>query len=380
MQRSGSGSRMAKPLLRKVGEAARALATREIAVDFEQIPLPVRDASYRKIVNWLRVEAGIALRRRAPWGLPTHVQIEPTTQCNLRCTYCPVGSEEGATGHMDPEVFRSVIDDVAEYALLLILWGWGEPFVCPSVFEMIEYAHRRGIRLVSSTNGHIFQDEGHADAVVRSGLDALIVSLSGTTQEAYKRFRGGRLDHALDGTRKIVEAKRRLGRTTPHLQLSFIVTDYSEGQVSEIAEMARELGVDGLSLKKMNTASVKPRSGPDQALPKDERFRRFRYTAGDDGRLRVKQNPCKALWHCPTLRWDGRINPCAYDFDGERVLGDARHQPLSEIWSGPAYTEMRKAFREDWQGIPICSRCTYAFEGGNYDSIVAEARFFRQPT
>lgn len=364
-------------LRRKLADAARALATREIAIEFERIPLPVRAASYRKVWNWLAVEAGIALRRTAPWGRPTHVQIEPSSRCNLRCTYCPVGTEAGATGHMDAAVFERFVDQVQDHVLLLVLWGWGEPFVCPAVYEMIAYAHRRGLRLVSSTNGHLFAKREHAEAVVRSGLDALIVSLSGTTQEAYRRFRGGQLETALAGVREIVAAKRALGTATPHLQLSFIVTDLSERQIPELKELARTLGVDGLSLKRMNTASVKPDPARvDEALPEDLRLRRFAYH--DDGvtRVRVKDNPCKALWHNPTLRWDGTINPCVYDFDGAHVLGDTRTEPFAAIWSGERYGALRARFRRDWEQIEICSRCTYAYAGGSYTDVVADTWFF----
>lgn len=369
---------MQKALSQKVCQAVTALLRREIPLEFERIPVPVKNASYSKILNWIAVEAGIALRRTRAWGWPTHLQVEFSTKCNLRCTYCPVGSEQGPTGHMDPVVFGRIVDDIERHALLLIMWGWGEPFLCPSIYEMIGYAHRKGIRLVSSTNGHLFTERAHAEGVVRSGLDALIVSLSGTTQEAYHRFRGGRLDTALQGTREIVAAKRRLRSCTPHVQLSFIVTDYSEEQIPDIKRMARELGVDGLGLKKMNTASVKPRPGPDEALPAVEHYRRFSYRDGNDGRVRVRNNPCKALWHSPTLRWDGRINPCAYDFDGEQLLGDATATSFRDIWRGPAYRQMRRKFREDWESIPICNRCTYAYEGGNYTDIVADAWFFDQ--
>jgi radical SAM protein with 4Fe4S-binding SPASM domain len=363
-------------LARKTQDAVRALVQRRIPLEFERIPLPIEGASYRKVLNWIAVEAGIALGRTESWGLPTHIQMEPSSRCNLRCTYCPVGTEAGPTGHMSPETFRKVVDDVSDHALLLVMWGWGEPFVCPSIYEMIDYAHQRGIRLASSTNAHLFVKPQHADSVVRSGLDALILSLSGTTQEAYERFRNGKLDSALAGTREIVAAKRRLGSLSPHLQMSFIVTDYSEAQVPAIKKMAFELGVDGVSLKKMNTASVKPRVGPDEALPTESRYRRFSYTEGDDGRVRVKQNPCKALWQSPTVRWDGRLNPCAYDFDSDYVLGDLKQDSLSQIWRGPQYRKMRGQFRNDWEQIPICSRCTYAFAGGNYDEIVADAYFF----
>ena len=365
-----------RDLRRKAGDAARALVTREIRVEFERIPLPVRNASYRKVFNWLAVEAGIALRRTEPWGLPTHAHVEPSSQCNLRCTYCPVGTETGPTGHMNPAVFRSFVDQVADHALLIALWGWGEPFVCPSVYEMIAYAHANGIRVLSSTNGHLFAKREHAESVVRSGLDALIVSLSGTTQEAYRRFRGGPLSTALDGVRAIVAAKRALGSRTPHVQLSFIVTDVAARQIPELQQLARELGVDGLSLKKMNTATVRADRRADEAIPEDARLRRFAYA--DDGleRVRVANNPCKALWHNPTLRWDGTVNPCVYDFDGTHVLGDTRTEPFAAIWSGERYTAMREKFRTGWQDIDICSRCTYAYAGGNYTDVVADTWLF----
>ena len=310
------------------------------------------------------------------------MQIEPSSKCNLRCTYRPVGTELGATGHMDRHVFERFVDDVHRHALLMVLFGWGEPFVCPSVYEMIAYAHAKGVRIVSSTNGHLFVKRAHAEGVVRSGLDALIVSLSGTTQEAYARFRSGKLDTALAGVREIVAQKRALGSRTPHVQLSFIVTDYSERQIPELLELAHSLGVDGLSLKKMNTASVRPDpTRVDDALPEELRYRRFQY-GGEDGhvRQRVKHNPCKALWHNPTIRWDGTVNPCIYDFDGTRVLGDVTVERFSEVWSGARYRAMRKEFRRNGEQIEICNRCTYAYAGGNYTDIVADTWLFDDAT
>ncbi len=347
-------------------------------MEFERIPIPLEGVSYRKILNWIRLEAGIARRARQPWGMPTHFQIEPSTECNLRCVYCPVGSESGPTGHMDSDLFREFVSQIEDHALLLVMWGWGEPFLCPSIYEMIAHAHSRGVRMVSSTNGHVFVDPEHAEGVARSGLDALIVSTSGTTQEAYRRFRGGRVDEAIEGCRQVVAAKRRLGLDTPHVQLSCIITDYSEHQVAELRELARELGVDGLSLKKMNTASVRPREKPDERLPEEERYRRFEYSEDGAAKLRVAENPCKHLWQSPTLRWNGEVNPCAYDFDGIHKMGHLGSESFEKIWRGPAFREMRNQFRDDWKSLPICSRCTYAYAGGNYDEVMADFWLFDQ--
>ena len=54
---------------------------------------------------------------------------------------------------------------------------------------MIRYASERRIKLISSTNGHLFARGDHADRVVRSGLDTLIVALDGITQETYDKYR-----------------------------------------------------------------------------------------------------------------------------------------------------------------------------------------------
>ena len=90
----------------------------------------------------------------------------------------------------------------------------------------------------------------------------------------------------------------------------------------------------------------------------------------------MKHNPCKALWHNPTLRWDGTVNPCVYDFDGKHVLGDVKSQTFAEIWSGERYAQMRRQFRRDWESIDICENCTYAVVGGNYTDIVADTWLF----
>jgi hypothetical protein len=58
------------------------------------------------------------------------------------------------------------------------------------------------------------------------------------------------------------------------------------------------------------------------------------------------------------------------------VLGDTRHEPFAAIWRGQRYAAMRAQFRRDWEQIEICSRCTYAYEGGNYTDIVADTWLF----
>jgi radical SAM protein with 4Fe4S-binding SPASM domain len=367
---------MRKSLGTKAWEAARTLATRRIEFSFENLPVRIAGASWKKIFNWLVVEASIAAGTTRAWGMPTHVHIEPSSKCNQRCLYCPVGQElSGPTGHLDLETFKKLADAQKGHALLYEFWGWGEPFLNEQVYAMIRYARELGIRTVSSTNGQLFERKEAAEAVVESGLDLLIVSVSGVSQETYGRFRpGSKWEKVAAGVKNVTEAKKRLGSRTPLVSLTYIVSRENEHETGEVERVARELGVDAYSLKRLNPTSTRTaRWNGDEHVASDSRFVRLEYENGE--RKRVKKNPCKALWQGGVLRWDGAMTPCAYDFHSKRKMGDLGKQEFVEIWQGGAYRGMREQFREKYEEIEICRDCTYAFVGGNYEDVFAEKVF-----
>ena len=41
------------------------------------------------------------------------------------------------------------------------------------------------------------------------------------------------------------------------------------------------------------------------------------------------------------------------------------------------YRRLRRQFRRDWEELPLCRDCSYAYEGGNcYNQIISDAFFF----
>ena len=53
---------------------------------------------------------------------------------------------------------------------------------------MVSYASSKGLYTATSTNAHFLTDE-MAKKTVESGLDRLIISLDGTTQDVYQQYR-----------------------------------------------------------------------------------------------------------------------------------------------------------------------------------------------
>ncbi len=298
------------------------------------------------------------LRRPIQWGQPMTISFEPTTACNLRCPECPSGlrSFTRETGNLKADFFRKTIDQIHRDLQFLIFYFQGEPYINPKFLEMVSHAHERGIYTITSTNGHFLNDE-NARKTIESGLDRLIISVDGTTQETYESYRiGGQLENVLQGARNMVKWKKKLGTRHPHLIFQFLVVKPNEHQIPEIYRLAKEIGIDEVKLK---TAQVYDYEHGNSLIPTLEKF--SRYQKRSDGSWEIKHelvNHCWKLWHSCVITWDGVVVPCCFDKDAEHKLGDLKKADFKQIWHGAAYKNFRKAILKGRDQIDICTNCT----------------------
>lgn len=369
-------------LLGKGLMALRALATRRVTIDCDRMPFVFDKVPLRKILNWILVEASIPIKPESPWGWPTHVQVEPTNSCNLLCVLCPV--TEGLhrpQKHMELRVFQKIIDELGQYLFIILLWDWGEPFLNPSIYDMIAYAKDRQIGVISSTNGHTFAAGDHAERLVNSGIDYIILAVDGVTQATYEQYRqGGDLETVLKGIRNIVKARETLGSKTPLLDLRFIVMKHNEHEIPQLPEFCKSLGVDALTLRTLCTYDdgvyCATQADGSAFVPDNPAYGPFRLDPTTMSRIRRKANPCKVLWNNPAIHSDGKVFACTFDPHGQCALGDLEQSRFSNIWWGRAYQQLRRQFRRDYQALALCRDCTYAFEGGGMGEERDREAFF----
>jgi len=368
-------------------QAVRALLTRRLRIYSDGIPYDFERLPLKKLLNACLVETSVYFKPSRPWGWPTHLMVEPSSHCNLSCTLCPVTvGLNRPQGHMEFQTFRKLVDEVGEYIFTLLLWDWGEPFLNPAIYDMIAYAGQKGIKTISSSNGHLFAMQDEADKVIRSGLDTLIFAVDGITQATYERYRqGGKLDVALEGMRTVVARKKALGSKKPLVNFRFIVMRHNEDEIPQLKELARSLGVDALTLKTLNPSSQDPYAAEQEAekqwnfLPRNQQFWRFKCD-GMRSRVRRVRNPCKHPWYHPTVHWNGVVCSCTFDPQEKFPLGDLRQTSFRKIWSGQPYRRLRRQFRADWNQVPLCRECSYAYEGGDCSrESISEAVFFPGP-
>lgn len=298
-------------------------------------------------------------KKPVQWGMPVSISFEPTTSCNLRCPECPSGLRAFTRpiGMLKKNFFKETIDQLHKELLYLVFYFQGEPYLNPDFLEMVKYASSKKIYTATSTNAHYLNDD-NAKRTIESGLDRLIISIDGTTQDVYEQYRvGGRLANVLEGTRNIVKWKKELKSKTPFIVFQFLVVKPNEHQIEEVKKLGKDIGVDGVWFK---TAQVYDyENDPNKLIPSIDKYSRYKKSASGGYEFKGKlANHCWRLWHDPVITWDGLVAPCCFDKDAQHRLGDLKHKSFKEIWTNGEYRKFREAILKGRKNIDICANCS----------------------
>jgi radical SAM protein with 4Fe4S-binding SPASM domain len=291
-------------------------------------------------------------------GLPIALSIEPTTSCNLRCPECPSGlrSFTRPIGMLQESLFTKTIDELSDTLLYLIFYFQGEPYLHPQFLDLVKYAAAKGIYTATSTNAHYLNDE-NAKKTIESGLDRMIISIDGTTQEVYEQYRiGGSLAKVIEGTKNILRWKKELNSKTPHVIFQFLVVKPNEHQLDDVVKLAHELGVDEVAFK---TAQIYDYEKGSALIPSIEKY--ARYKQNTDGTYKIKNkllDHCWKMWHSCVITWDGLVVPCCFDKDATYRLGDLKKQSFKDIWQNEKYKTFRQSLTTARAEIEMCKNCT----------------------
>ena len=143
------------------------------------------------------------------------------------------------------------VDEIGPFLERVQFYNYGEPFLHQGTVAMVRHIkdHHPHVWVDSSTNGHFFQDDRRRREVVESGIDRLIFSVDGATQESYERYRkGGDLARVLRAMEGIVGYRTMLGRSKPEVMWRYILFEWNDGflEMRRARGLARKMGVDAL--------------------------------------------------------------------------------------------------------------------------------------
>jgi len=249
---------------------------------------------------------------------PVQIRLEGSSFCNLRCPLCPTTTGEihrqavGA-GFLRFEDFRKLLDDNPRLKLVE-LSNWGEIFLNPALLSVLELAYERGVELVANNGVNLNKIRPEVlEGLVRYQFRSLVCSIDGASQETYSIYRvRGKFDNVIDNIRKINELKRRYNSPFPKLRWKFVVFGHNEHELPVAREMARELGMEFVTMVNWDP-NYSPLRDPEavRAATNDA------VTLDEYAVLHGEGEYCHQLWDAPQINWDGKVLGCCINFWGD---------------------------------------------------------------
>ena len=289
--------------------------------------------------------------------LPTFVSIEPANFCQLHCPQCPVGNKTHIPNSKDLlslAQFQHILEQVRDSVHTIQFFFQGEPLLNNDLPEMIKAASKAGIYTIVSTNA-LALTPLFAEKLMTSGLNRIIVSIDGMSEESYGAYRvGGNLHKALDGLMYLRQAKDQTASNT-HIELQALRLRSNEHEWSAMKRQYKVIGADSLTLK---TAQFYDFEHGNPLMPTDERY--SRYTKGKDGIYRLKRKPscsCHRLWTGCVITVTGEVLPCCYDKSAAFSFGNIFAHSLDEIYHGEKANRFRRTILQKRSRPAMCSNC-----------------------
>jgi hypothetical protein len=324
-----------------------------------------------RLANMALLRAEMRVGRTHLWSRPYQLCIDVTNKCNLGCPYCPTGRKDPSgrgKGNISYETFCQILDELPTVTTVE-LFNWGEPFFNPDLPRLIEYATRKRMQTIISSNLSFKLKDDVIRDVIESGLTYLTGAIDGADQAAYEIYRrGGKLEYAVENLRKFAAMRRSLGREYPRLCWQFLVFKHNEGQIEEARRMAEEAGVD--------TFAVTGGLYDDPSWAPEGNYN-FNY-------LSMHPNRCPWLWTKAVFHWDGGLASCCMGYEKHDDFDDWQPGTFGRMWNNDKFIAARRIWTEPQSPLPeghYCVDCDKVrfYRGLPLRSAMKQVRDLSQP-
>jgi MoaA/NifB/PqqE/SkfB family radical SAM enzyme len=303
----------------------------------------------RAYLNVLKLRLNMKAKREVVRNYPVAAFIEPNLFCNLHCPACPTGLNLGLrpTVSINQELFKSTIDEIGDYIFRLYMYNWGEPLLHKATPEMIRYAKAKDVNIILSTNLSIKLTDDYIDRLVQSGLDTMLVSLDGVTQETYGKYRrNGKIELVRENLKRLQQAKQRLGMTTPKLIWQFLVFRHNEHEIEDARAVYKEWGADEIAVGGAEMPMEPHNEGFEPStIPQYNLYLTDHPVQLEAERQLASDRACSWLYGVFVLNPNGKVSPCCavpsekHDFGELHQGGD-----FLSVWNNETFRRARRIF------------------------------------
>jgi len=312
-----------------------------------------------------------------------------TRRCNLKCVHCYAHAKDKSfDNELTTAQAMEMIDDLSAFGVPVLLFSGGEPLAHPDLIQLAEYAVKKGMRAVISTNGTLITAE-KARQLKDIGLSHVGISLDGM-EEIHDRFRAvkGAFKAAIDGIRNTQAAGIKVG-------LRFTINRFNVGEIPKIFDLLEEMEIprvcfyhlvyagrgsklvkddlnheqtrQAVDLIMDRTRDLHDRGKPKEVLTVDNhadgpylylRMRREDPERAEEVLALLKMNEGNNSGRgIGCISWDGEVY--ADQFWRHHSFGNIKDRPFSEIWANPSDPLLSQLKEKKKFVKGRCATCTW---------------------
>lgn len=317
-----------------------------------------------KLSNYILADVQKARREALLFGYPYWLVIDPCNYCNLSCPFCPTGQKRDARtkGKLSLSDFKHILDKLGPYLIHIDLVNWGEPLLNENVPEMIRYAKNFNCDVKIDTNLLHLNGE-KAEKLILSGLDKIVVSIDGLTEDTYSKYRiGGDFNCSMSNLTLLVNKRKALKKKSPYITWQFLVFRHNEHEINEALRIGKKLGVDHVGITK---AFI----GDKSWIPSDPQYSNYDVKRSGSTDLtynyfKANNNQCNWPWEAIAINPNGSVSACCSVEDEGDDFGNIFDEPFEDSWNSHKYQTARSYIAGsnsvDKNNTNVCLKCKHA--------------------
>ena len=245
--------------------------------------------------------------------LPKRLRVEVCSICQLKCPVCYMRTDEENAkngcgfGYLKFEDFKKLLDEN----------------------ERVKVTADNGVNLNYIT-------DKQAEALAKYHVISMTVSIDGTSQETYEKYRvGGDYGKVIENIKKIIFYRQKYSNGCPHITWKFIVFGHNEHQIEQAKIEAKKLGV-AIKFATNWDENFSPVKNPQKVLEQTG-LNSLTTNASPVELLKQFENGevdwfyCNDLWQ-PQINWDGQLLGCCANYKrnfGGNVFKDGLFETLN---------------------------------------------------
>jgi radical SAM protein with 4Fe4S-binding SPASM domain len=292
------------------------------------------------------------------------IQVEVTSRCPGRCSYCPhtILQDQWLSRDMDMGTFERLWP-VMRKAGRVHLQGWGEPLLHPGFFDMAALARKAGCAVSTTTCG-LRMDRDMARKIVESGIDIVAFSLAGTDAASNAARHGVNFARVCEAVGLLQDVRRSAVAVHLEIHFAYMMLASVMEAVRGLPGLAHRLGVHAVVVSTLDYIAG-PGFAAEAFLPREVgKIARAEAVLAESG-AEAKRLGVDFHWLLPRpdasgtgcrenitrsfcVAADGSVSPCVFlnvpvarPDSKRRVFGNVNETDPLEIWESEAFRRFR---------------------------------------